>query len=340
MKKKILSITVPAYNAEDYLNKCLDSFLVDNYELRNKLEVLVINDGSTDNTASIAREYEEKYPTIFRLINKENGGHGSGINTGIQNAKGCYFKVVDADDWLDRNELADFIKLLDGFTEKPDVVASDFICVDDKSGDVIKKINSAGEESMYGNVYSLNHNRIARVIKMHSLTIKTSVLKEHFRPVDEHCFYVDAEYITFPVPFVDTIYYDKRYLYIYRLGRAGQSMSLDKLQRNKDMHRKVLDRLIEFYDEVMERYGNDMNQTKIQYLERCIGDMVDNQFQIYISLGNKSGIREELRQWDQELRRTHKELYAATSKKSIDILRKTNYHILFAGYIAHKVLKG
>ena len=106
------------------------------------------------------------------------------------------------------------------------------------------------------------------------------------------------------------------------------------------MHRKVLDRLIEFYEDVMANMGDKLSKTKIQYLERCIGDMIDNQFQIYICLGNKPGIKEELRQWDQGLRRTHEVLYRATSKKSIDVLRKTDYHILYIGYLAHRLLKG
>ena len=160
------------------------------------------------------------------------------------------------------------------------------------------------------------------------------------RPIDEKCFYVDAEYITFPMPYVDTIYYDKRYLYMYRLGRTGQSMSLEKLKRNKDMHRIVLERLIEFYDDVMLSIGDKLSKSKVQYLERCIGDMIDNQFQIYICLGNKPGIKEELRQWDQELRRTHEVLYHATSKRSIVFLRKTNYQIIYIGYIIHRLLKG
>ena len=110
MNTKILTITVPAYNAEKYLDRCLQSFLVP--EILDALEVLVINDGSRDSTSDIASRYVNQYPDTFHLINKKNGGHGSGINCGIAHATGKYFKIVDADDWLNTEVLAQYIGLL------------------------------------------------------------------------------------------------------------------------------------------------------------------------------------------------------------------------------------
>ena len=107
---KHLSVAVPCYNVEKYLHKCLDSFSDD--RLRQDLEVLIIDDGSTDSTAEIAREYVERYPDIFRLIQKENGGHGSAVNAGIANATGRYFRIVDGDDWVHTDNLIALIGLL------------------------------------------------------------------------------------------------------------------------------------------------------------------------------------------------------------------------------------
>jgi glycosyltransferase involved in cell wall biosynthesis len=104
MKK--ISFVVPCYNSEDYMERCIDSLLV----LGEDVEIIIVNDGSKDNTGKIADKYQKKYPTIVKAIHKENGGHGSGVNAGIKNAKGKYFKVVDSDDWLDKDSL---IKLLD-----------------------------------------------------------------------------------------------------------------------------------------------------------------------------------------------------------------------------------
>ena len=119
---KILSVVIPTYNMEKYLKICLDSFIYD--DKAHDLEVLIVNDGSKDNSLKIAQEYETKYPNIFKVIDKENGGHGSTINAGLKVATGKYFKAVDADDWVDTKELA---KLLDYLkTADVDCVLTDF----------------------------------------------------------------------------------------------------------------------------------------------------------------------------------------------------------------------
>ena len=104
--KKVLTIVVPAYNVEKYLKNCLDSFV--DVNILNSIEILVVDDGSTDKTADIAKNYEKKYPNSFRLLSKENGGHGSTINYAIPRASGKYFKVVDGDDWVDKKHLPAF----------------------------------------------------------------------------------------------------------------------------------------------------------------------------------------------------------------------------------------
>ena len=109
--EKILSITIPAYNVEKYLDRCLQSFEVP--EILDKIEILIINDGSKDKTPDIAQKYCDKYPETYFLYNKENGGHGSGINYGIRYATGKYFKVVDGDDWLNTEELPAFVQMLE-----------------------------------------------------------------------------------------------------------------------------------------------------------------------------------------------------------------------------------
>ena len=104
---KLLSFVVPSYNSEKYLNKCVDSLLKGGEDV----EIIIVNDGSKDNTIKIAREYEEKYPSIIKVVDKENGGHGSGINSGLEVATGLYFKCVDSDDWVDEDALKKLKKL-------------------------------------------------------------------------------------------------------------------------------------------------------------------------------------------------------------------------------------
>lgn len=110
--EKLLTVVIPSYNVEQYLNQTLESFVIDSQWLE-KLEILIVDDGSKDHTADIGKEYEHRYPGIFHVISKENGGHGSTINRGIQEAKGKYFKVVDGDDWVDSSGFQNFIKMLE-----------------------------------------------------------------------------------------------------------------------------------------------------------------------------------------------------------------------------------
>ena len=95
-KMKLLTVTIPCYNSENYMKKCIDSLLVGGEDV----ELIIVDDGSTDGTAGIADEYAKKYPSIVKAIHKENGGHGSAVNEGIENASGLFFKVVDSDDWV------------------------------------------------------------------------------------------------------------------------------------------------------------------------------------------------------------------------------------------------
>ena len=109
---KLLTIIVPTYNAAAYLDKGLSSFAIKDEALFARLEVLIVNDGSTDDSAKIAQKYVERYPQVYRIINKENGGHGSGINVGAREAEGKYFKVIDADDWVDVKGFLSYLEKL------------------------------------------------------------------------------------------------------------------------------------------------------------------------------------------------------------------------------------
>ena len=107
---KVLTVLVPTYNVEKYLRRCLDSLLLP--EVFEEIEVLVVNDGSKDGSADIARAYEKKYPQTVVFVDKENGGHGSTINVGIEKAQGTYFKVLDSDDWVNIGDFIEFVKRL------------------------------------------------------------------------------------------------------------------------------------------------------------------------------------------------------------------------------------
>src|SRR5690554_2632255 len=110
---KLITFAVPSYNSQDYLHKCIESLLL----AGNECEIIIINDGSTDNTLKIAKDYQNKYPNIIKVIDKENGGHGSGVNSGLKAASGLYFKVVDSDDWADAEGLKTLINTIKSHLE-------------------------------------------------------------------------------------------------------------------------------------------------------------------------------------------------------------------------------
>lgn len=329
--EKTLSIIVPAYNVEAWIERCLSSFIAE--DVLKEIEVLVIDDGSKDGTAAIVKSYCERYPQTFYLYSKSNGGHGSTINYGILNARGKYFKVVDGDDWVDTEELGRFVKTLKALDV--DVVAADFKSVRDGTFDVIDEYYCVGSPELYGTTIDLTHTDPGQRLTMHALTFKTDLLQTCNVRLDEHCFYVDAEYITYPMPYVQTMYFHKGFLYRYRLGRDGQSMNLRSMQRNREQHKRVLNSLLAFYGSLQQ----DLPKPLRRYIVRCIANVVEGQFLIYISLGLHPGIRAELASFDRKLKAEHPDIWCATAKKSIALLRATHYLILPLGAIACKLFR-
>ena len=249
---KILTIVVPTYNAEKYLRDNLESFEIP--ELMQDIEVLIINDGSTDHSVDIAREYEARYPDTYRVITKENGGHGSGINCGVAHARGTYFKVVDADDWVGKEAFFSLVKTLK--ITDADVVYSGFLWTYDHGEADKAAFQTKAEIEIpfagvaYQKIYSFDEIADKLYMKMHNMTIKTEILRGHQIQIDEHCYYVDTEYITYPIPYVNTICFVDAFVYYYRLGREGQSVGMDKMQKNEQNYDKVLASLLHFYQQL------------------------------------------------------------------------------------------
>ena len=112
---KYISFAIPCYNSAAYMDRAVESILKGGEDV----EIIIVNDGSKDDTSKIAHEYEEKYPTIVRAVDKENGGHGDAVNAGLDHAEGKYFKVVDSDDWVDEEAYKQILKKLKEFAGGP-----------------------------------------------------------------------------------------------------------------------------------------------------------------------------------------------------------------------------
>lgn len=324
--EKLLTVVVPSYNVEKYLEETLESFVIP--EIMDDLEVLIVNDGSKDRTPEIGAAYEKRYPQTFRLISKENGGHGSTINRGIEEAKGTYFKVVDGDDWVDRGGFTELIHRLK--TSDADYVVTDYYKVNDVTKEkksetfpYLKAHPKCRFEEVVGNTDIL----------MHALVIRTAILKENGIRLDEHCFYVDNEYITFPVPFVETVEYYEIPVYMYRLAQATQSVSMQGFQRHLPDHVKVTMRLVRFAAKYSEMLGENKEtspalEKKAEYLNNRAAVMVGDQAGIFASFpGRNEEIRRQFLAFDEEVKKTSEEIYRFSGEKShmLAALRKRDF---------------
>lgn len=332
--KKLLTIAVPAYQAESYLRTNLDAFC--QTEFLEKIEVIVIDDGSTDRTGSIADEYAEKYPDTVKVIHKENGGHGSGVNAGIDAAEGLYFKVVDADDWVEKEPFSHLLENLEAQAkkEKPgsDAVVSGFYWVyDEGTGQECNfrrkaEIKEPFSGVEYGKNYRFDEISSQVYIKMHGLTIRTEILQKHREAIrlDEHCYYVDAEYILYPIPYIETITFIPDFVYQYRLGREGQSVSPEKLIKNRENYDRVLRSLLCFYEKCRNK-EIVCSRAKLSYIEMGIARIAAGRIKILLSLPGFSENKNQLKQFDSFFREKYPGIYRANKNKAVWALRKSRY---------------
>lgn len=323
--RKILTVVVPAFNAEPYLQNSLDSFC--HVEWLSDIEVLVINDGSTDRTLEIAKKYEELYPDTYRVISKENGGHGSGINCGIENAGGAYFKVVDADDWVEKKA---FGKLVNYLKEtEDDLVYSGFLWAFDRGEVAVESFEKKPEMEIpfQGVVYEKSYlfDEIAErlYIKMHHITIKTEILRNMGRKIDENCFYVDSEYITYPIPEVKTVSFLPDFVYMYRIGAPGQSVSMERLKRNEQHYDKVIHSLLEFYFKL----GNvkTCSLPKKRYLACIIARVIAGKYKIMLCSPTVKETKRQMISFEQQLKSQYPDIYHANVNYAVAILRLSHY---------------
>ncbi|MFV0363784.1 MAG: glycosyltransferase family 2 protein [Suipraeoptans sp.] len=323
---KILSIVIPSYNVEKYLEETLSSLIIDD-EHMNMFEALIVDDGSKDTTPDIASKYQEKYPNTFRLISKENGGHGSTINVGIKESIGRYFKVLDGDDWFDT---VNFKQLLDKLVScDSDAVITNYYEVDDNT----RKESPVCFGTLLSDEVTPIEEVLAKVqIPMHALVIKSAILKDNNIRMDENRFYVDVEYVLFPIPYIKDIVYFDTFIYKYRLAVVTQSVSMQGFQKHIQDHIDVALHLAEF----VEDYKED-NEVKKAYLIKRTAQMARDQVDIFMSFSIKEqGIKEKFMTFDSELKKRSMEVYVLSGYYSgmLRSLRKRN----FKGYHAIMLL--
>ncbi|MCR5303467.1 MAG: glycosyltransferase family 2 protein [Lachnospiraceae bacterium] len=292
---KLLTFAVPCYNSESYIRRCVDSLLPGG----NDVEILIVDDGSRDGTAAIADEYERDHPGIVRAIHKENGGHGSAVNTGIDEAAGLFFKVVDSDDWVNLQAYMDImveLKELTGRGDIPDVFVSNFVY--EKEGARRKKVMRFRHIFPEGRIFSwedAGFMRRGHYILMHSVIYRTRLLRECGLRLPEHTFYVDNLYVYEPLLHVKKLFYLDRNFYRYYIGREDQSVNEDVMIGRVDQQLFVNRRMIDFYTDHrgQMQWSRQLARYMFLYLEivTCISEI----------LLIKSGTEEALKKRDELL---------------------------------------
>ena len=311
---KLLSFAVPCYNSAAYMKKCVDSLLKGGEDV----EILIIDDGSTDETARIADEYEAAYPSIVRAIHKENGGHGSAVNTGIENAQGLYFKVVDSDDWVKEEayeRILDALKGLTGGEKVLDMLISNFVY--EKLGQdrhkVMRYKHALPVDRLFG-WDEVRHFHKGQYILMHSVIFRTRLLRECGLKLPEHTYYVDNLYVFEPLPYVKNMYYLDVNFYRYYIGREGQSVNEDIMIGRIDQQITVNKLMIDYMTDNKSLIApvKKMNHYMTSYL-----DIITTVSSILLI---RSGTKENLTK--------KKELWNYLKKKDWILYRKLRYGLL------------
>lgn len=241
MSGKILTVSVAAYHMEPYIRQTLDSLAVE--EILDRLEVFVVDDGGTDKTLEIAKEYERSWPDTFHAVHKENGGYGSTVNYSIAHATGKYFRLLDGDDWFEKEQLKALVELL-GQIDTDIVVTPYFQC--DGEGRVVRKNNLAGLQK--DTELQIADMKADRVFGMWGLIYKTKLLKKCNVTLPQRCLYTDQIYSTVPFASAKTIRFADAGAYCYRIGRDGQSVSKESRIRHLEDNEKVCGILCSFYE--------------------------------------------------------------------------------------------
>ena len=245
---KLLTFAVPCYNSQAYMEHCVDTLL----EGGDDVEIILVDDGSKDDTGAIADRYAAQYPDIVRVVHQENGGHGEGVNQGLRRAQGLYYKVVDSDDWADVDALRKVIAKLREFSqmEHPvDMLVCNYVYehVEDQTQKVMRYTNVFPQNRVF-TWDEIGRFRPSQYLLMHSVIYRTQLLRDCGLELPKHTFYVDNIFVYQPLPYVKSMYYMDLDLYRYFIGRADQSVNESVMVGRVDQQLRVTRHMIDCQD--------------------------------------------------------------------------------------------
>ena len=278
------------------MEKCVESRIKGGEDV----EIIIVNDGSSDDTARIADEYATKYPTIVRAVHKENGGHGSAVNAGIENATGLFFKVVDSDDWVKEEaymQILDTLRSLAGGEKVLDMLISNFVY--EKVGENRHKVMRYKHALPQNQIFTwqeVKHFHKGQYMLMHSVIFRTKLLKECGLKLPEHTFYVDNLYVYEPLPFVRNMYYLDVNFYRYYIGRSDQSVNEDIMIGRIDQQIKVNKLMIDYLSDKKSQIAG--NKKLYQYMISYLDIITTVSSILLIRSGTEENLSKKQELWD------------------------------------------
>lgn len=291
MKNKLITFVLPCYNSEEYIDRCVESIIKGSGKSRGDIEILLIDDGSSDDTPKIIDMWQNKYPKIIKAIHQKNKGHGGAINTGLKNTTGQYFKVVDSDDWLDEDNLYELlVRLKKLHTKKLDMLVCNYV-YDGKSHKSMgyKRSLPSGKIITWDDIGKFGPSNY---ILMHSMILRTDILREMKFKLPEHTFYVDNILAYTTLQKVQTLYYENVDIYHYFIGREDQSVNEKVMTGRYAQQLKVNKLLIDAID-----FGDKKLPPKLRaYLTNYLSMMMTIS-SLFSILAKKQGEKDELWQY-------------------------------------------
>lgn len=293
--QKLLSIVIPVYNVEAYIRKCLDSLIVPQEQI-DLLDVVIINDGTPDSSADIAREYEHTYPGVFRVIDQENRGHGGAWNHGTELAIGKYLFYLDSDDWFDTHQLVLLISYLQ--TCDTDMVLMDrtkYYAYENREK-IITLLNMEPNKIYDANSYDWLHSgNGASITYAHNTVFRTKMMQKYLPVFCEHVMYDDIILLAMPIMVAESFVYTKLNVYRYLIGRPGQSFDPNVRAKHQDNVTTVLKQVMEFI--CKHRNIPPAGSTRKAWVDDLYSSIPTHHYR-ELSNFNYSVSREKLKNWD------------------------------------------
>lgn len=333
---KLLSVAIPCYNSAEYMSHAVETLLTGGEDM----EIIIVDDGSSDNTFEIAKALEEKHPSVIKAVHQENGGHGEAVNTGLKNAEGLYFKVVDSDDWVNEEALLQILAKLREMVENAenlDMLISNYV-YEKVSKNKQKTIDYKGAlpEDKIFSWSEVKHFKNSQNILMHSVIYRTKMLRECGLELPKHTFYVDNIFVYYPLPFVKKMYYMDVDFYRYFIGRDDQSVNETVMMGRIDQQIKVNKIMIDCHDLTKIK-----NKKLRNYMVKYLVMMLTVSTVFLVKDGSEESLQKKEELW-KYLESKNKRLYQEVNKyflgKSMQMTSRTGRKIIIIGYhISRKI---